>query len=119
MLGLGLGVFQGHFWAHVIGGIVGAGLLAGFRWLGYVIYGQEVMGGGDVKLMAGLGIILGIHWVLLAIYFSFLIGGIVALILVLFGQRHLKEAMPFGPALILGFCVALYGSLHGWSMAWG
>lgn len=66
------------------------------------------MGLGDVKfaLLGGtiLGIPLAINWLLV----SFIIGGIVGVILLLFKFAKLKDKIAFGPFLVIGFLIVLF-----------
>lgn len=92
--------------SHFLGGLLGAGLLFPF----YYFSKETLMGGGDVKLMAGLGMILGAPLVLVSLFFAFTIGGAVAGFLLLFKIKELKDPLPFGPFLVLGFFLALFFS---------
>ena len=53
------------------------------------------MGGGDLKLMAALGFILGIRKAILTIFLSFVIGGIISLILLFLRIKDIKDQFPF------------------------
>ncbi|GFN35468.1 prepilin peptidase [Tepidimicrobium xylanilyticum] len=66
------------------------------------------IGGGDVKLIGVLGFILGIPRIILSILLSFLIGGIVSIILLCFKIKGRKDCIPFAPSLILGFIITLF-----------
>ncbi|MEK7168451.1 MAG: prepilin peptidase [Patescibacteria group bacterium] len=65
------------------------------------------MGLGDVKLAIPLGFILGfekgIYWLMI----SFILGGIIATVLLLFKIAHLKTKIAFGPFLIVAFWIVL------------
>ena len=65
------------------------------------------MGGGDMKLGAMFGAFLGWKVTLLAIFVAVLIGGTLALALLLTGQMRRKDPLPFGPFLALGGAVGL------------
>jgi leader peptidase (prepilin peptidase)/N-methyltransferase len=67
-------------------------------------------GFGDVKLAFLLGLFCAYRsWEVLvvAVFLAFLIGGVVALVLLLTGRRGRKEAIPFGPALVAGAYLAI------------
>lgn len=66
------------------------------------------MGEGDIFLGFLIGMILGVKGSFIAIFTAFAVGAIVSLILVFLGKKKFKEAVPFGPFLILGFFVSLY-----------
>jgi len=69
-------------------------------------------GGGDIKLMAVCGFLLGWQFSLIAFFVALLIGGSIAIYLMLSGKRKRGEHMVFGPALCIGVAVSIYfGSL--------
>lgn len=65
------------------------------------------MGGGDFKLSFFISIFLGFPKNVYAIYYSFVIGGIFALILLVGGKKGLKAKIPFGPFMIIGTLLSL------------
>lgn len=66
------------------------------------------MGEGDVKLAPALGIWLGLEQGLLCLLFAFVSGGVVGLLLLLFGRGKLKQAIPFGPFLCAAALAAYF-----------
>ena len=68
------------------------------------------MGFGDVKLTPALALIVGFPASLSGFLFSFWLGGIFGIILLVIGRKKLKNQMPFGPFLILGFALAYFYS---------
>ena len=67
-------------------------------------------GMGDVKLSFLLGILLGFQsWATLwsGIFLAFLTGGVVSLLLLITKRKGRKDAIPFGPPLIVGAWIAL------------
>lgn len=65
------------------------------------------MGGGDLKLSFFISVFLGFPKNVYAIYYSFVIGGIFALILLVGGKKGLKAKIPFGPFMIIGTLLSL------------
>ncbi|WFP17378.1 prepilin peptidase [Citricoccus muralis] len=68
------------------------------------------MGMGDVKLAAGLGVYTGwLSWdgLLAAVVFGFLIGGLVALMLVAVRRATRSTQIAFGPSMMVGALVPL------------
>lgn len=70
------------------------------------------MGGGDVKLVAVSGLLLGIKSTLVGFFISSLLGGLVAVYLLMTKQKERQSMIAFGPYLCIGFAIAyLYGEL--------
>ncbi|GAV25935.1 prepilin peptidase [Carboxydothermus islandicus] len=58
------------------------------------------MGGGDIKLAAGLGAFLGFPLILETLFLAFFFGGITGIILLLTKKKARGDMVPFGPFLI-------------------
>ena len=66
------------------------------------------MGVGDIKLAFLMGLLLGFPYILVALFFSFLIGAIMGIGLILAKRKTMKSEIPFGPFLVAGTFVALF-----------
>jgi len=88
--------------SSVLGFVVGGGFL-----LIIAIISKGAMGGGDIKLMAALGIYAGFKGVILSLLFSFIIGGIISMILMITKVKGPKDPIPFGPFISIGTFTAL------------
>jgi prepilin signal peptidase PulO-like enzyme (type II secretory pathway) len=81
--------------------------------IGFVIFlliallSRGGMGWGDVKLAALIGLATGFPQVFLAIIMGAILGGIVAVALMIAKKRKRREAIPFGPFLALAAMVTL------------
>ncbi len=64
------------------------------------------IGGGDIKLIAAAGLLLGYQSTLVAFIIASILGGFVAIMLVIFKLQHRKSLIAFGPYLCLGIYVA-------------
>lgn len=73
----------------------------------YLVTGGRGMGLGDVKLAIALGFWLGLPKGIYWLMGSFIIGGIVASVLLLLKKANLKTKIAFGPFLILAFWVVI------------
>lgn len=94
------------FFGLFLGGALFWGLAVVSEWW----FGQEGMGGGDIKLIAMIGAFLGWRDVLLTIFLAALIGsvgGIAAMLIQGKGWRS-KYQIPFGPYLAAGALIALF-----------
>jgi leader peptidase (prepilin peptidase) / N-methyltransferase len=75
------------------------------------------MGFGDVKMAALIGLTTGFPEVLVAVLGGIILGGLVAIILLIFKIKKRKEAIPFGPFLSIATIITLvWGSqiLDAW-----
>lgn len=71
------------------------------------------MGFGDVKLAGVIGGVLGyLSWgaLLIGAFLGFLLGSIIGLGLLIAGKADRKTAVPFGPFMILGAVVTIFGA---------
>ncbi len=66
------------------------------------------MGFGDVKLSFVMGLLLGWPGIVTAILSAFIIGGIWGGYLLLLKMRGMKDRVPFGPILVLGFLISFF-----------
>jgi leader peptidase (prepilin peptidase) / N-methyltransferase len=66
-----------------------------------IITKKEALGGGDIKLIAGIGIYVGIYGVVFTIIFA----SVIALLTLLLIRHDLKKEFPFGPFLILAAAI--------------
>lgn len=85
--------------------------------LSFLVFGFVVvitkgrgMGMGDVKLAGAIGLLLGFPSSLIAFMAAFIIGAVWGVGLILFRKKSPKDAVPFGPFLVLGVFFALFFS---------
>jgi leader peptidase (prepilin peptidase) / N-methyltransferase len=77
------------------------------------------LGMGDVKFAGALGIALGyLSWghVIVGLFGGFLLGGVVAIVLIVSGLRSRKDLVPFGPYLAVAALLAVWfgDAVIGW-----
>jgi len=96
-----VGGWQGFLQA-VIGAAAGFGLLYVVGMAGKWMFGEEAMGGGDIKMMAMVGAFVGWKGVLLTIFGGALLGTLVFVPISL----RTKKLVPFGIFLAAGAAVA-------------
>jgi leader peptidase (prepilin peptidase)/N-methyltransferase len=92
-----------------------AALIAGGVFLllylgGQFVFGTEAFGFGDVKLAVFIGMATGLSnlRVVHALLYGVFLGGFVAIILLITRIRGLREAVPYGPFLVIGTLIILY-----------
>ncbi len=102
-------------WPASINGIIGGA--TGFVYLlipfliALPIYKGEGMGWGDVKMAALIGLVTGFPLVLVALIMASVLGGLVAVVLLLLKIKKRKETIPFGSFLSLAtIATLLWGS---------
>lgn len=114
--GIGFAWMRGDFQWHslfsaIVGMFAGGMLVWGVRVVGKLGFAKEVMGFGDVTLMAMIGAVLG--WQ--ATVFIFFLAPLPALV---FGVAHWirqsENALPYGPFL----CIATWGTILMWAPCW-
>lgn len=91
--------FQSGLWLNHL--LAAAG---GAVFLGMIIYWSQgrAMGMGDLKLAVALGLIFGWPNLFLILALAFIFGAVVGIGLLAFKKKGMKDAIPFGPFLILG-----------------
>lgn len=88
--------------------LAGGGSLLLIAIIGKWIFGKDAMGGGDIKIMAGVGTFIGWDRVLFAIFIACFIGGIVGLFMMIFKKIGRKQEIPFGPYLAVASLLVLF-----------
>ncbi len=86
----------------LIGGAVGFALL-----FTVVVLSRGGMGWGDVKMAALMGLALGFPIIFVGLFIGIVIGGLVAIALLVTGKKGRKQVIPFGPFLAVGAMTAL------------
>ena len=81
---------------------------AGFFLFIVLVSRGKWMGIGDIKLAFLMGLLLGFPYILVALFFSFLIGAIIGIGLILAKRKTMKSEVPFGPFLVTGTFTALF-----------
>ena len=103
-------VVTGQWDALLRGVLAGLALFVGYLILALISPGGGGLGFGDVKLAGVLGLLLGwLGWspAIVSVLAAFIIGGFIALILLLLRRTSRSSSIAFGPSMILGAWVAL------------
>jgi Type II secretory pathway, prepilin signal peptidase PulO and related peptidases len=95
------------------------GLLAGGGVILLIVVLTGGMGGGDIQLMAVIGLFLGFKLTILTLLLSFIIGGVVGVLLILLKIKSRKDYIPFGPWISLAAFVSIFlgNSILNWYMS--
>lgn len=94
-------------WDHLFGLSIAIGFLS-IRMIGLRTKKTEIIGGGDIKLIAVVGLLLGWQLTLLGIMFASFLAVLVELPLRILKRKAKEDSLPFGPYLIFGFLLSLY-----------
>jgi prepilin signal peptidase PulO-like enzyme (type II secretory pathway) len=104
-------ILAGDFLAFnspLLNGLLGGFVLSGFFAILYWYSKGKWIGGGDVKLGFWLGLIAGLNMVYFLILFSYTLGSLVAIYLLLFSKKKMKSEIPFGPFLVIGTWLVIF-----------
>lgn len=93
---------------HILGGIIGGGIFLLLALISLVIYRQEGMGFGDIKLMLGLGFIFGIKSIIVLTLIAFVLSAVVCVGLLITKIKSLKEYIPFGPFICIAAITLMF-----------
>jgi len=93
-------IFINHLFAVLLGRFI----------FGLIIFFSRgrAMGMGDFKLIGALGLIFGWPDILMVIALSFIIGAIVGIIFLIKKKKKIKDAIPFGPFLVIGSSLTFF-----------
>ncbi len=95
---------------RLVGAALGAAVFGGLLFVVAFIY-PAGMGGGDVKLAFVLGTFLGyvggVGVTLVGMFLSFLLGGVIGVVLILVAGGSRKSQLPFGPFLATGSVIGI------------
>ena len=90
------------------GFVAGGGSLLLVAIVGKWIFGKDAMGGGDIKMMAGIGCFIGWDKVLVAIFIACVFGSIFGIFMMIFKKIGRKQEIPFGPYLAVASLLVLF-----------
>jgi prepilin signal peptidase PulO-like enzyme (type II secretory pathway) len=96
------------WWQATLNSLLAASIGGGFFLLQYLVSRGKWIGGGDVKMGFLMGLILGIKGLLTALFFSYTIGALFGLALIVFRRKTMKSQLPFGTFLAVGTLIALF-----------
>lgn len=101
----------GSSWLNGLSSLYGMVLGASFYWaiqsIGKFISKQEAMGSGDIKLAAMIGSFLGWNLGLISFFLSFVLGAVVAVLMMLASGKRGKDPLPLGTFMAIGAFVCL------------
>lgn len=99
-------------WESFLGAFVGFFGVWLIAYLGEKIFKKECMGGGDIKMMAGIGALLGWEGVIITLVLSSFFGLIWIILLILAKKIDEENSIAFGPFLFIGAIIQFF-VFHG------
>lgn len=87
----------------------GSGMILGLAVFGFIVIASRGgMGIGDIKLAGLIGVFLGLKSTFSMIWLSFILGGIAGIFLLVSKIKGRKDAIPFGPYLVMGALISMF-----------
>lgn len=93
---------------YVIGLFAGALPLLLISVLGWLLLKKEVIGGGDIKLMAFCGLVIGWKLVIPAYLIGITAGALFGIVLLTAGRKKSSDLIPLGAFLALGVLISVF-----------
>lgn len=110
---------EGTFLSSLYGALIGMASYGVIAIVSKWYYKQDAMGMGDIKLGAAIGAFWGVRIITVTVYFSFILGGIFSVALILLRIKKRTDHIPFGPWIIAASLVALYWGDAIWRYYFG
>jgi len=119
LFAIAIAVVKGDFGfllSRLLGLVVGGGIIYLIAVAGTAVFRKEAMGGGDIKLMALIGVYVGL-WphLLIVLVTASITGSIIGTAMILFRDKKMGSAIPFGPFLAIGALLSLLCGETIWS----
>jgi leader peptidase (prepilin peptidase) / N-methyltransferase len=98
-----------------VGAAIAGGLFLALYGLGHLLYHEEALGFGDVKLAALIGIAIGWPGIVSALFLAALFGAVVSVALLGMGRSARSTYIPYGTFLSVGGALALLVAVPVWA----
>lgn len=99
------GSLSAKFTQCLVGGVIGFFGLWGLAFVGSVIFKKEAMGGGDIKLIAGVGTLTGISGLISTLIISSFVALVYYAVLAILKKNPQDKTIPFGPFISIGLFI--------------
>jgi len=86
----------------ILGGLLAGGIIA------LIIVTTHGMGWGDFEICVLSGLFLGLKLSIVMVFFSFVLGGLIGVLLLITKKKGRKDQIPFGPFIVMGTFVAMF-----------
>ncbi len=98
----------------LLGAAAGGGTIYAIAVFGRTVFGQDSIGGGDLKLAAAIGAYMGWSAVLGMILLSFFLAAPVAALGIVSGRMRVASRVPFGPFITVATLLVLFWGPQLW-----
>jgi leader peptidase (prepilin peptidase)/N-methyltransferase len=119
VIGLGMAVWEKNVLNAILGGLYGYCFFVIIAFFAKLYYKKDAIGGGDMKLAAYIGTFWGFRQIVLTTYFSFIVGGVIAVFLILIKKKKRTDYIPFAPAIIIASLFSLAFGNMVWKLYFG
>ena len=92
----------------ILGLVCGAIIFLFITYIGKWISGKDSIGFGDVKLICSIGLFLGLRNTISVSIISFVIAGIISIILLLIKKKKANEYIAFGPFIVIASIIMVF-----------
>jgi len=102
-----------EFSAYLFGALLGGGIIS------LIILLTGGMGWGDAEICVLCGIFLGLKLTAVMLFISFILGGVVGILLIITKKKSRKDYIPFGPYLAVASIMTMYfgNEIFNWYLA--
>jgi leader peptidase (prepilin peptidase)/N-methyltransferase len=101
--------FTSGFWSALWGSVIVGGFLLIVVYASKIVYGKEGgMGEGDIFAGLMVGAFLGFKLSIVSLFLTFILGAVIAVVVMLFQKKSGKTAVPFVPFMALGSFITMF-----------
>lgn len=100
--------FKNSITTYVLGGILGGGVITLIIIGSKIIIGTEGMGWGDAEICLVVGLFLGLKLTIVMLMISFVLGGIIGVVLIAMKIKTREDYIPFGPFIVLAAIITTF-----------
>jgi len=105
-VGICLSIFLWRSYEHILGFIIGAGLIFLVAKLSFFILKMEGMGEGDIWIAGLIGLFLGFKLIISSLLISSIFGLLIGGSLILLGKKKRRDYIPYGTYLAFGALIS-------------
>ncbi len=97
--------------AYLVSSLTATVLVAAYMTVAALLTGNGI-GTGDIKLLCALALTGGVYTVGGTLFFGMVACFLAAVFLLLFRKKTIKESLPFGPFIFIGYIISIFASVY-------